>query len=152
MVHKTAVDKIISGGQTGADQGGIHAAAILNIPTGGTAPPNYVTETGPNYDLKKYGLVEGPPDPSKYKIRTLRNILDSDGTLIVGLTDSPGSRLTLNLCISNNKPYLVNPDTHTLRDWVNKYSIHTLNVAGNRESKNPGIHDRTVRLIVIALG
>lgn len=39
--------KIISGGQTGADQGGLRAGRLLHLETGGTAPHNWMTEQGP---------------------------------------------------------------------------------------------------------
>ena len=44
--------RVISGGETGADQGGMEAAIDLGLPTGGTAPPNFRTESGPNMALK----------------------------------------------------------------------------------------------------
>jgi hypothetical protein len=37
-------NKIISGGQTGADQGGLEGARLLGIQTGGTAPYNWMTD------------------------------------------------------------------------------------------------------------
>lgn len=49
---------IISGGQTGADQAGIQAALKMGFDIGGYAALNYWTEQGPNYNLKKYGLLE----------------------------------------------------------------------------------------------
>ena len=38
--------KIISGGQTGADKGGLIAAKKANIKTGGIAPKGFMTEAG----------------------------------------------------------------------------------------------------------
>jgi hypothetical protein len=35
---------------------------------------------------------------------------------------------------------------------VETNGIRILNVAGNRESKNPGIHEQTKQLIVMAFG
>lgn len=52
------ISKIISGGQTGADQGGLSAAIILNIKTGGTAPKGYRTQAGSASWLNKLGLLE----------------------------------------------------------------------------------------------
>jgi len=43
---KTGLEMVISGGQTGADRGGLIAAKALGIPTGGTAPLGYKTEAG----------------------------------------------------------------------------------------------------------
>lgn len=145
--------KIISGGQTGGDQGGLEAGRDLGIKTGGTAPCGWLTETGPDPDLLKYyGLVEGPEDSSKYKIRTRKNVEDSDGTIWFGDPGSPGGRLTLSLCRELGKPSVINPSSKGLRNWTDWNEIKVLNVAGNRESKNPGIHKRTRDTIVEAFG
>jgi hypothetical protein len=41
------ITKIISGGQTGADQGALYAAIGLDIPHGGWVPKGGKTEGGP---------------------------------------------------------------------------------------------------------
>jgi len=52
-------DRIISGGQTGADLGGLVGARRIGIETGGTAPRGYKTEKGSQVDaLKAFGLIE----------------------------------------------------------------------------------------------
>lgn len=143
--------KIISGGQTGADQGGLCAGKLLGLETGGTAPPDFQTENGSNHLLgDQYGLVEGEPDPKKYPKRTLKNIQDSDGTVLFGRPGSPGSRLTKALCLKMERPLLVNPDVKQLRLFIERNFIRVLNVAGNREHKNPGIHDRVFNILVEA--
>ncbi len=144
------IEKIISGGQTGADQGGLVAGSILGLPTGGTAPPNFWTEKGADYSLRDYGLVAGDPDPKTYPLRTLANVRGSDGTLLVGNMESAGSRMTIRMCTQWNKPYIVNPMAISLRDWVGSNWIRTLNVAGNRESVNPRIRDRVICLLIDA--
>ena len=145
--------KIISGGQTGADQAGLHAAKILKIKTGGTAPYNYMTDEGPNLGLlRSYGLNPGPYDPKTYPKRTRINIADSDGTVIfkaLGIR-SPGSQLTINICIAMNKPHIINPTPSRLRKWVEDQGILTLNVAGNRERINPGLEERVTKILVEA--
>lgn len=144
-------EKIISGGQTGADQGGLVAARILGIPTGGTAPPGYMTDNGQNTSLGSiYGLVEGKKDPSVYRLRTIQNVIDSTGTVWFGIEGSPGGKLTLGQCVARGKPTLRNPSPIMLREWVAYNNITILNVAGNRERKNPGITDRTVDTILAA--
>jgi len=144
-----ALRKIISGGQTGADIGGLVAGKLLNLETGGTAPKGWITEDGSNYLLGfLYNLKEGSPG---YVARTKINIADSDATLILGNVNSPGSKLTLDTCEKQGKLYLVNPEPDELRTWLENYDIRTLNVAGNRESKNPGIGVRTIRLLCQAL-
>ncbi|MGR3295988.1 MAG: YpsA SLOG family protein [Candidatus Bathyanammoxibius sp.] len=144
------IEKIISGGQTGADQGGLMAGSILGLPTGGTAPPRFWTESGADYSLRVYGLVAGDPDPKTYPLRTLANIQGSDGTLLIGNMESAGSRMTMRLCTQQGKPYIVNPMAISLRDWVGSEWVKTLNVAGNRESVNPGIRDRVICLLIDA--
>ena len=147
------VRKIISGGQTGADIGGLLAGKFLGLETGGTAPPNFMTERGSNWALKKvFGLEEGDPDPKVYPKRTLQNVLNSDGTLILGNTNSPGTTLTINNCRRKNKPFLCNPLPDSLKVWLETFGIQILNVAGNRESKNPGIQHKTVQLLKEVLG
>jgi hypothetical protein len=47
----TKIVKVISGGQTGADQGGLVAARTLKIETGGTAAKGWLTEDGPKRKL-----------------------------------------------------------------------------------------------------
>ena len=51
-----AIIKIISGGQTGADQAALDAAVKYNIPHGGWIPKGRITESGPlpsRYNLKE---------------------------------------------------------------------------------------------------
>lgn len=56
------LEKVISGGQTGADQAGLKAAKKCGIPTGGFIPPRFVTSNGPSPWLgEEYGLVEIEP-------------------------------------------------------------------------------------------
>ena len=73
------VTKIISGGQTGADMGGLLAGELLHIPTGGTCPDFYVDENGFNPDfIPRFKLKSG----GNYRQRTEQNIIDSDLTLV----------------------------------------------------------------------
>lgn len=146
------VKKIISGGQTGADKGGLLAGDLLGIETGGTAPPGFRTENGPDFTLKSFGLVEGEPDPKTYPKRTRKNVEDSDGTLLMGNVNSPGSKLTINCCNDLDKPRIINPTPYGLKWWIDKHEIEILNVAGNRESRNPGIQKETFTLLYSVLG
>lgn len=146
------LQRIISGGQTGADQGGLRAAHVLGIPTGGYAPTGYQTERGPDDTLASYGLVEY----GDYPARTKLNVRSSDGTLLVGNTSERGTGLTLDLCNRHQKPVFHLPqldwdDTrpHVFAEWILRFN--TLNVAGNRESKNPGIELATRNFLLEAL-
>ena len=146
------ITKIISGGQTGADQGGLEAGRLLGLETGGTAPYNWMTEDGPRQELlESYELVAGPYDLKTYPLRTVLNVESSDGTVWFGNPYSPGGRLTMNTATKEQKPYLINPDPEGLSDWIEQNAIGVLNVAGNRESKNPGISARTIAVIQGAL-
>ena len=60
--------KIISGGQAGADQGGLLGARDAGLPTGSTAPKGWRTEDDPAPWLVDFGLVESK-SPS-YAART----------------------------------------------------------------------------------
>lgn len=142
----TSVTLIVSGGQTGADWGGLMAAADVGIATGGLAPKGYLTELGANPELAKFGLQES--DSADYEVRTLRNVLAADATVVFADSiDSDGTKLTIASCIKYQKPYLINPDALALRDWLLERQVKVLNVAGNRESIAQGIGDR-VRSIV----
>jgi hypothetical protein len=148
--------KIISGGQTGADQGGLEAARSLGLETGGKAPLGFKTEDGPRPALgPMYGLEELASD--EYPPRTRYNVVDSDATVIFGRTSETGSRMTRRMCKESHKPCLVIEEfdensLELLRSFVTMYEVETLNVAGNRESKNYGIQRKVRNYLVEALG
>jgi len=144
------VTLIISGGQTGADWGGLLAAADVGIATGGLAPKGYLTELGANLELAKFGLVES--DSADYGFRTIRNVLTANATVIFADSiDSDGTKLTIASCIKYQKPYLINPDALALHDWLLEHQVKVLNVAGNRESIAKGICDRVRQILRDAL-
>ena len=111
--------KVISGGQTGADMGGLAGARSAGIETGGTAPPDFMTDEGPNEDyLRSYGLIEGPYDCDIYPKRTQLNVLHADGTVLFGKLTSRGTILTLKYLEQYGKPKLVNPDKEELAHFT----------------------------------
>ncbi len=143
--------KIISGGQTGADQGGLEGGRRCGIATGGVAPLGYRTEKGKEADLLKgYGLVEHPSED--YKPRTRMNVVLSHGTVWYGRLGSPGYKCTAKACEKFNRPFIDNPGPEALALWVGTHNIGVLNIAGNRESKNPGLYEKVVKIIVEAFG
>ena len=73
------ITKIISGGQTGADRAALDVAMAHGIPHGGWIPKGRKTEGGPL--PTKYQLQEMPTN--SYPERTEKNVVDSDGTLII---------------------------------------------------------------------
>ncbi len=156
------INKIISGGQTGADKGALIAALECGIPTGGMAPKGFKTEIGTDLTLlTKYKLIES--DSSDYTVRTLKNVKTSDCTIIFCDKYSKGSVLTEKLCVENNKPFLkINTLNYSIED-LNSIKLFIkklfdeknrkifLNIAGNRESKSPGIEKRTITIITTIL-
>lgn len=150
------VDKVISGGQTGADEAGLKAAYDLGIKTGGTAPKGWRIcyadgSEGANPKLgTMFGLVEHPC--RNFQKRTIQNVRDADATVLFGYTDSPGAKLTLRSCVHYDKPYIINPSVAELRGWLDKYDVKILNVAGNRASDlNPDIYEKTYKTLYEAL-
>lgn len=149
------IRKIISGGQTGADQGGLEAAEALGLETGGKMPRGFRTEKGPNPALaKKFGLAELASD--EYPPRTRYNVFDSDGTVLFGNVNEPGTRMTRQLCKKSDKPYLVIEtfDDYSYRlfgTFLDMYEIEVLNVAGNRESKYPGLQAQVKDFLIRAV-
>lgn len=152
------IKRIISGGQTGADIAGLHAGRILGLETGGWAPRGWLTELGPMRELmQSFGLKECKV--AGYPTRTVMNVNDSDGTVIFGKFNSPGSKLTSEACQINQKPcihfdvpFIMQLRFGYLRNWIEREKIEVLNVAGNRESKNLGIEWLVIEFLVEALG
>lgn len=149
--------KIISGGQTGVDRGALDAAIDLGIAHGGTCPRGRLAEDG-TIPLR-YHLEES--ESAEYRVRTERNVLQSDGTLILhGGRLAGGTELTWRLAAQYGKPCLVidlchPPDVDTVRRWLVEHQVETLNVAGPRESQCPGIGERAkqfVRGLILSAG
>lgn len=143
---------IVSGGQTGADRAALDFAIEHGYTHGGWAPHGRRAEDG--RIPVKYQLVELPT--GGYRERTRRNVEDSDATLIVNLGELDGGTLaTQRFADSTGKPcYVAQVDdgisatmvTHVL-EWLRQHDVDTLNVAGPRESKRPGIYKTTLELL-----
>ena len=135
-----AVVKVVSGGQRGADLGGLDGAKDAGIATGGWVPNGRRTESVPLSEAQMlyYNLREH--SSSMYPPRTEQNILDSDGTVLFGDVSSAGSAMTIRICKRERKPFIVNPTPIELRAWCDNNNISVLNVAGNRHSVNPTIY------------
>ncbi|WP_066054977.1 YpsA SLOG family protein [Halioglobus sp. HI00S01] len=136
--------KIISGGQTGADLGGLVGARRAGIPTGGFAAGGYRTERGPQEAaLRQFGLV--PHASAAYPPRTEDNVRHSDATLIFCTAKaSAGTRMTIEFCSKHVRPYtVIDPRSDSavaeVRAFFDQYRPDTLNIAGNRETVSPGI-------------
>jgi hypothetical protein len=147
------LERVVSGGQTGADQAGWRAAKEVGLPTGGFMPRGFLTETGPRPDFAEmYGAVE--LDSPEYPPRTWANVEASDGTIWLGSIDSRGYRTRHDAAVrrSPSYPFLICYRGVTtpseVAAWIEANRIGVLNVAGNRESVNPGIGERAERFLV----
>jgi hypothetical protein len=145
--------RIVSGGQTGVDRAALDVARALGIECGGWCPRGRRAEDGPI--SPDYPLVE--TESQHYEERTDRNVLDSDGTLILTQGElAGGTALTRDLALRHGRPVLVvdlieNPPVRTARDWIESNRIATLNVAGPRESGRPGVHAAAKRFLTALL-
>lgn len=143
--------KIISGGQTGADLAGLVAGKQLGLQTGGWIPRGFRTERGFEPELRgEYGLME--TGSSSYPERTELNVMLADVTVWFGTTNSAGYRCTKRAADAHEKLMIQNPSSSQLREFVELLNVQVLNVAGNRESKNPGIGERTLDTLLKAFG
>lgn len=145
--------KIISGGQTGIDRLGLEIGKELGLETGGTTTPGYYTENGPDISLQEFGVTEIAPELQAgkkgkefYLPRTEQNVINSDGTVYFSTDeDSAGRIATQRFAKAHNKPFLLNPTSQELAQWLVDNNINTLNVAGNRGSKVSPEFDSQVR-------
>jgi hypothetical protein len=149
--------RIVSGGQTGVDRGALDAAIRASIPHGGYCPAGRKAEDGVIPAV--YELEETESD--RYPPRTAMNVRQAHGTLLLvrgrpGLSRSRGTKLTLEMCIRQEKPWhAADPRRDDLvgrvAEWVRSLetdgSSTIVNVAGPRESKEPGIHDEVVKFL-----
>jgi hypothetical protein len=138
--------KIISGGQTGVDRAALDVALKNSIDCGGWCPAGRLDEIGriPNrYPLKE--LEHGG-----FTERTLQNVKDSDGTVIIySVQLSGGTEQTVRFCVGQERPHqLIDASkistekaAASIADFVREHKIAILNVAGPRQSEWPEGYD-----------
>ena len=152
-----ALEKIVSGGQTGADRAALDWAIDRGIAHGGWCPRGRRAEDG--VIPVRYQLRETPSD--RYEERTAWNVRDSDGTVILTLSGAlSGGSLTT----AERARALARPCLHVsregdgaraavaLRRFVEAHGIGVLNVAGPRASGEPGIGEFVRATLDRALG
>lgn len=153
------LEKIVSGGQTGADRAALDVAILWPIAYGGWIPKGRLAENGKIPSIYT-DLTESASDD--YAVRTALNVADSDGTIIFSHGEiHGGTQFTLEQAITKNKPY-IHIDFSTLNStsysslinsvlsWIAINSIKKLNIAGPRSSDDPRIYD-AVRLFLIGI-
>ena len=148
--------KIISGGQTGVDRAALDAALESGVNAGGWCPQGREAEDGPI--AEKYPLQE--LTDGSYKDRTLKNVQESDATVIIYFeTISGGTEETLSFCLKEKKPYLLidgsdfNEEgaSKRIKQFINGNQISLLNVAGPRASKEKRAYEYTKQAFTLLL-
>ena len=148
--------KIISGGQTGVDRAALDVALKHGIERGGWCPTGRLDEFGripaqyPVQELAVGGFTE----------RTLQNVKDSDGTVIIypGKLGG-GTEQTVRFSIEQRRPHqLIDASKISAEDaakliagFVRNHKIDILNVAGPRQSEWAEAYDYTFRTLDIFL-
>lgn len=143
------IEKVISGGQSGADIGGLLFAESRGLATGGWMPHGWETEDGPKPEYgERFGMEEHPM--LGYAIRTEANARDSDATVRFATNfKSPGEICTLKAIHKFNKHWFDvditdPPNPKEFAAWLQQRHVKVLNVAGNRETTAPGIREFVV--------
>jgi hypothetical protein len=135
--------RIVCGGQTGADRAALDAALEAGVDCGGWCPVGRKAEDG--VIPARYPVTE-LPDGGGYDERTIRNVLDSDATVILSFgAPEGGSETTRGAAIGAGRPLLVIDARHAsprraaeqIAEFAQSHSIRTLNVAGPRASEQP---------------
>ena len=134
------------------DRAALDVALRHGIEAGGWCPTGRLDEVGripdhyPLKELENGGFAE----------RTLQNVKDSDGTVIIypGRL-SGGSEQTVSLCIEQQRPHqLIDASTSSaevtaqvIADFIRENKIDILNVAGPRASEWPGGYNYACRAL-----
>jgi hypothetical protein len=159
------IEKIVSGGQTGADQAGLDVAIHFGLDYGGYLPRGRRTERG-SLPFRYKNMIE--TDSRDYPTRTILNITNSDGTVVLTFgSPTGGSAFTLRKCLEKFKPslhvslryitdtVLIGTDNSRSRDvickWLTENEINNLNVAGSRLSKFPDIYERVYSILEMVI-
>ena len=144
--------KIISGGQPGVEIAALDAALKLDIPHGGWAYKR-VREGGgvfpEQYNLKTI-------DVPSYHLRLEKNIIDSDGTVI--LTHGQliiGSKIIRDFAKKHNKSCLyldltecpLNHAISSIRKWITNNEIEAVYFTGSKTIGESKIYEATTRII-----
>lgn len=148
--------RIVSGGQSGADQGFLDACIYYGLDYGGYIPKGGICEGG-LIPYKYKNLIE--LKTASYLKRTEANVVSSDCTLIFSYGALEGGSLkTAGFAKKHNRPYLhVDLEeskrvkaVKVISNWLKEKCPANciLNGAGSRASKSPEIQ-RAVELIMV---
>ena len=138
---------VISGGQTGVDRAALDIAIKWGLPHGGWCPAGRCAEDGCIPD--RYQLRVTPTaDPAE---RTVWNVRDSDGLLILGESDhSEGTRLARHTAKLLKRPIYQAGffgQIEPVLQWLQTLNYGSVNVAGPRESEQPGVYTEAFKYL-----
>lgn len=153
-----ALNKIITGGQTGVDRAALDVCIKLNFPYGGYCPKGRIAEDGVLHI--KYHLNETAT--SVYSERTRKNVIISDGTLVFlpknNVLPNDGTKLTLEILQEIGKPFLLIPIKKTsdgvvskINEFLKMFNVEILNIAGPRSSECSQAYNYTYKTIIKVL-
>ena len=143
---RSRVEKIVSGGQTGADRAALDFAIENCIDYGGFVPHGRIAEDGLIPSRYEHLTEAADVNPAE---RTRLNVLSSDATILI--THGPsagGSKQTEEFAHSLGKPLLHTDLTNEpmsdaakkAADWLELTGCRILNIAGPRASDDPNIY------------
>lgn len=144
---------IMSGGQTGVDRAALDWAIEHGINHWGWCSRGRLAEDGIISSV--YNMKLG--DSYGYEERTELNVKDSDATVIFCRNTSDlrgGTKTTVKFCTLHKRPVLVfvendafTPTVEKFRQMLEYIQVYNLNVAGPRESKQPGLSSYVRRIL-----
>lgn len=178
---KWQIAKIISGGQTGVDRAALDAAIEMGIPHGGWCPRGRRSENGiipTRYHLKEIEGIEYSERTRRNIIESDATLILTSGplqggtllsfnlckklsrpVLVVQLTlqplihsNSSHSDAVLVPIHSTNADSTVPSHPQKLPEWLAKFRVRVLNVAGPRASKSPEIYQLSKAYLLANLG
>jgi hypothetical protein len=150
------ISKIISEGRHGVERAALDVAIKLDIPHSGWVPKG--RKPGGGVLSEKYNLKE--ISASSHPKTIEKNILDSDGTLIIsqetllgdsvliGETAEKHSRPWLHVDLNTTNDFIA---AQTISVWISENGIETLNISGPETGKDPKIYKATAKLLETVL-
>jgi hypothetical protein len=144
--------QIISGAQTGADQGALDAAINLGFPHGGWTLKGRQTEDGILPDrFYLHEMVTG-----SYPKCIKKNVLCSDGTVIITHGELNGRTSFAKKCAQkHDRPFIhinlrntsASQAASEIHSWIVEHDIEIMNVTGSQTGNDPEIYKDIVYII-----
>ena len=144
--------KFICGGQTGVDRAVLDACLENNFPCGGWCPKGRLAEDGPIPE--KYPLTE--TDSTDYAVRTEKNVLAADATVILFDGEMRGGTLLSREIADkvSQKTLLISlskTDAATavkeMREFILQNNFEIINFSGPRESESKQIYKKVLEIL-----